>query len=140
MAAGPARAGSNANPIGRTPTRQEHPVNEPQTPREFCVALTAERIDAHPAGRPYAEGVLSDGRAWSLFGAKEGSACLPDEPMTGLLWLEFTSAENEGTHPLGFLENRTPAQAMDGIKRAAAGDYSALTPFEAAWDAAPPWP
>ena len=74
-------------------------MNEPQTPREFCAALTAERIDADPAGDPYAEGVLSDGRAWSLFGAKEGSACTPDEPMAGLLWLEFTSAEDEGTRP-----------------------------------------
>jgi hypothetical protein len=113
-------------------------VSEPQTPREFCAALTAERIDAGPAGDPYAEGVLSDGRAWSLSGAKEGSTCMPDEPMTGLLWLEFSSAEDEGTHPLGFLENCTPAQAMDAIKRAATGDYSTLTPFEANWDAVPP--
>jgi hypothetical protein len=113
-------------------------VNEPQTPREFCAALTAERIDADPAGDPYAEGVLSDGRAWFLFGAKEGSACMPDESMTGLLWLEFTSAEDEDTNPLGFLENCTPAQAMDAIKRAATGDYSARTPFEANRDAVPP--
>jgi hypothetical protein len=115
-------------------------VNEPQTPREFCAALTAGRIDADPAGDPYAEGVLSDGRAWSLFGAKEGSACMPDEPMASLLWLEFTSAEDEGTHPLGFLENCTPAQAMDAIKRAATGDYTPLTPFDTSWDTVPPHP
>ena len=113
-------------------------MNEPQTPREFCAALTAERLDADPAGAPYAEGVLSDGRAWFLFDAKEEDACMPDEPMTGLLWLEFTSAEDEGTNPLGFLENCTPAQAMDAIKRAATGDYGALTPFEATLDAVPP--
>lgn len=115
-------------------------MNDPQTPRKFCAALTAEHINAGPAGNPYAEGVLSDGRAWSLFGAKEESACMPDERMTGLLWLEFTSAEDEGTHPLGFLENCTPAQAMDTIKRAATGDYSALTPFEATRDTVPPHP
>jgi hypothetical protein len=115
-------------------------VNDPQTPREFCAALTAERIDAVLDGDPYAVGVLSDGRAWSLFGAEEGSACMPDEPMTGLLWLEFTSAEDEGTDLLGFLENCTPAQAMDAIKRAATGDYSPLTPFEVTWDAVPPHP
>jgi hypothetical protein len=113
-------------------------VNDPQTPREFCAKLTAERIDAGPAGGPHAEGVLSDGRAWSLFGVKEESTCMPDEPMPGLLWLEFTSAADEGTNPLGYLENCTPAQAMNAIKRAAAGDYSALTPFETTRDTVPP--
>jgi hypothetical protein len=119
-------------------------VSELPTPREFCAALAAEGINAAPGAGPYgegaAEGVLGDGRAWSVFAADENSTCPADEPMPGLLWLEFTSAEDEGTNPLGFLENCTPAQAKDAITRAAAGDYSALTPFETAPDAVLPHP
>lgn len=113
-------------------------MDETLTPREFCAALAAEGISAEPDVEFYAVGGLRDERTWFLTSADGDPNYAPDEPMPDLLWVQVTSAADEGSNPLGFLDRCTHSQALDAVKRADAGDYSAFQPFEASLDAVPP--
>jgi hypothetical protein len=112
-------------------------TDETPTAREFCAALLAAGIDAEPDGEFYAAGILLDGRSWLLTNTVNDGYGTRDAPMTSVeLWI--TSAEDEGAHPLAMLIGCTAAQAMDAIRRAEKGDYSAMEPTDLSLDTVPP--